>query len=145
MVSGLILCVFRWYILEKTEMWRRSKENCSSDATSVYMCASNKEFSENTTSREFILDWVTNGATASLSLLNTSGSVHMDRYQWLSNMYARHYMLTFSASRTQIANINRDNKNEKTTCATANNPCWVSMQINGSCWEWMTIGFIVAL
>jgi hypothetical protein len=32
--------------------------------------------------------WVINGATASLRLLNTSGSVAMDRYQWLSNMYA---------------------------------------------------------
>ena len=66
-------------------MWRRSKENCSSDATSVYMCESNKEVSDNTTSREFNIEWVINGATASLSLLNTSGSVAMGRYQWLSN------------------------------------------------------------
>ena len=86
MVSGLILLVFRWHILERTETWTRSKENCSSDATSVYMCEWNKEFWENTITREFILEWVINGATASLSLLNTSGSVAMHRYQWLSNI-----------------------------------------------------------
>ena len=51
---------------------------------------------------EFIIEWVINGATASLSLLNTSGSVAMDRYQWLSNTYGWHYMLTFTASHTQI-------------------------------------------
>ena len=101
-VSGLILFVFRLYIPEGTETWRRSKENCSSDATSVYVYESNKEVSENMASREFILEWVINRATASLSLLNTSGSVAMHRYQWLSNMYAWHYMLTFSASHTQI-------------------------------------------
>ena len=67
------------------------------------MCESNKEFSENTMiAREFIIEWVINGATASLSLLNTSGSVAMDRYQWLSNTHACHYMLIFAASHTQI-------------------------------------------
>ena len=65
------------------------------------MCESNNEFSENTTSREYIIEWVINWATASLSLLNTSGSVAKDRYQWLSNTYACHYMLTFTASHTQ--------------------------------------------
>ena len=44
MVNGLILLVFRWHILEITETWRRSKENCSSDAMSVYVCESNKNF-----------------------------------------------------------------------------------------------------
>ena len=99
-VSGLILLVFRWYILERTETWTRSKESCSSDATSVYVCEWNNEFWENTTIKEFIIEWVVNWATASLSLLNTSGSVAMDRYQWLSNTYAWHYMLTFTASHT---------------------------------------------
>ena len=56
MVSGLILLVFRWYILERTEMGRRSKESCSSYVTSVYMCESNKEFSENMTSTELIIE-----------------------------------------------------------------------------------------
>ena len=86
MVRALILLVFRWYILERTEKWTRSKENCSSDATSVYVCEWNKEFWENTIAIEFIIEWVINGATASLRLLNTSGSVAMDRYQWLSNI-----------------------------------------------------------
>ena len=66
------------------------------------MCESNKEFWENTIAIEFIIEWVINRATESLSLLNTSGSVAMHRYQWLSNMYAWHYMLTFTASHTQI-------------------------------------------
>ena len=48
--------MFRWYILERTETWRRKKENCSSDARSVYVCEPNEEFSENTTSRELILE-----------------------------------------------------------------------------------------
>ena len=100
MVSALILLVFRWYILERTETWTRSKENCSSDATSVYVCEWNKEFWENTIAIVFIIEWVINGATASLSLLNTSGSVAMDRYQWLSNTFAWHYMLTFTTSHT---------------------------------------------
>ena len=143
MVSALILLVFRWYILEITETWTRSKENCSSDATSVYVCEWNKEFWENTTIKEFIIEWVINGATASLSLLNTSGSVAMDRYQWLSNTYAWHYMLTFTASHTQIVYSNRDNKSDTTSCATTDNPCWVNMLINGSRWNWMAIGFIV--
>ena len=85
MVSALILLVFRWHILEITETWTRSKENCSSDATSVYVCESNNEFWENTTIKEYIIERVINRATASVSLLNTSGSVAMDRYQWLSN------------------------------------------------------------
>ena len=145
MVSALILLVFRWHILEITETWTRSKENCSTDATSVYVCESNKEFSENTTiAIEYIIEWVINGATASLSLLNTSGSVAMDRYQGLSNTYACHYMLTFTASHTQIVYSNRDNKSDTTTCATASDPCWVNMQINGSCWDWMAICIIVA-
>ena len=100
MVSGLILLMFRWYILEKAERWTRSKEKCSSDAMSVYICESNKVFLENTMSREFILEWVINGATASLSLLNRSGSVAIVRYQWLSNMYGWHYMLAFTDSHT---------------------------------------------
>ena len=145
MVSALILLVFRWYIFERKETWTRSKENCSSDATSVYVCEWNKEFWENTMSREFIIEWVINRATASLSVLNTSGSVAMDRYQWLSNTNGWHYMLIFTASHTQNAEINRDNRNDKTTCSTASDPCWVNMQINGSCWEWMAIGIIVAL
>ena len=103
MVSGLILLVFKWHILEITETWTRSKESCSSDATSVYVCESNNEFWENTTIKEFIIEWVINRATASLRLLNTSGSVAMDRYQWLSNTYAWHYMLTFTASHTKNA------------------------------------------
>ena len=144
MVSALILLVFRWHILEITEMWSRSKENCSSDATSVYVCESNKEFWENTIAREFIIEWVINRATASLSLLNTSGSVAMDRCQWVSNTYAWHYMLTFTASHTQVVKINRDNKSDTTTCATASDPCCINMQINGSCWDWMAIGFKVA-
>ena len=94
MVSGLIFRMFRWYILERTEMWRRSKENCSNDATCVYVCESNKDFSENMASRECILEWVINGATASLNLLNRSDSAAMHRYQWLSNTYAWHYLLT---------------------------------------------------
>ena len=102
MVNCLILLLFRWYILEITETWTRSKENCSSDATSVYMCEWNKEFWENTISREFIIEWVINRATASLSLLNTSGSVAMHRYQWISNMYAWHYMHAFTASHTSM-------------------------------------------
>ena len=65
------------------------------------MCEWNKMVLENMTSREFIIEWVINGATASLSLLNTSGSVAMDRYQWLSNTYAGYYMLTFTVSHTQ--------------------------------------------
>ena len=81
-------------------LWTRSKENCSSDAISVYVCESNKEFWENTIAREFIIEWVINTATASLRLLNTSGSVAMDRYQWLSNTFAWHYMLAFTASHT---------------------------------------------
>ena len=56
MVSGLILLVFRWYILERTEMGRRSKENCGSDATSVYACESNKVVLENMITREFIIE-----------------------------------------------------------------------------------------
>jgi hypothetical protein len=65
------------------------------------MCEWNKEFWENMITREFIVEWVFNGATASLSLLNGSGSVAIDRYQWLSNTYAWYYMLTFTASHTQ--------------------------------------------
>ena len=144
MVSDSILLVFRWHILEKAERWRVSKENCSSDATSVYTCESSKMDLEDMITREFILEWVINGATTSLSLLNTSGSVAMDRYQWLSNTYACHYMLAFTASHTWNMYINRDNRNDTTTWATANNPCWVNMQINGTCWDWMAIGFIVA-
>ena len=68
------------------------------------MCESNKEFWENTTIKEFIIEWVINRATASLSLLNTSGSVAMDRYQWLSNMYAWHYMHAFTDSHTDCVN-----------------------------------------
>ena len=98
-VSGLILLVFTWYILETTETWRRGKENCSNDAMSVYVCESNKECSENTISREFTLEWVIR-ATVSLILWIRSGIVIMDIYQWLSNMYACHYMLTFTASHT---------------------------------------------
>ena len=98
MVSGFILLVLRWYILVRTEMWTRSKENCSNDATSIYVCEWNEEFWENTTIKEFIIEWVINRATASLRLLNTSGSVAMDRYQWVSNTYACHYMFTFTAS-----------------------------------------------
>ena len=97
MVSALILLVFRWYILVRTEMWTRSKENCSSDAMSVYVCKWNKEFWENMIAGDFIIEWVINRATASLSLLNTSGSVAMHRYQWLSNTCAWHYILTFTA------------------------------------------------
>ena len=67
---------------------------------SVYVCEWDEEFWENTASREFIVEWVINGASASLSLLNTSGSVAMHRYQWLSNTYGWHYMLTFTASHT---------------------------------------------
>ena len=93
MVSGLILLVCRWYILERSEMWKRSKENYSSDATSVYVCESNKELSENTTSGEFIIEWNIHWATASLSLLYRSGSVGMHRYQGLSNTYAWHTCL----------------------------------------------------
>ena len=107
MVSSLILLVFRWYILEKAETWRTIKENCSSDATSVYSCEWNKMVLKNTITREIIIEWVINRATASLSLLNTSGSVAMHRYQWLSNTYAWHYMLAFTASHTQNAEINR--------------------------------------
>ena len=103
MVSGLILLVFRWYIVERTETWGTSKENCGSDATSVYTCEWNKMVLENKITREFIIEWVINGATASLSLLNTSGSAAMHRYQWLFNTYAWHYLLTFTASHTQIA------------------------------------------
>ena len=144
MVNGSILLVLRWYILERTETWTRSKENCSNDATSIYMCESNKEFWENTTIREFLTEWLINWATASLSPLNTSGSVEMDRYQWLSNMYAWHYILTFTASHTRNVYINRDNKNDKTTCTGAKNHCWVNVKINRSCWEWMAIDIIVA-
>jgi hypothetical protein len=54
MVSALILLVFRWYILEIAE--RRSKENCSSDATSIYMCESNQELLENTIRKEFLIE-----------------------------------------------------------------------------------------
>ena len=97
-VSALILLVFKLHILEITEMWTRSKENCSSDATSVYVCEWNKEFWENTVAREFIIEWVINGATASLSLLNTSGSVAIHRYQGLSNTYGCHYVLTFRSN-----------------------------------------------
>ena len=123
-VSGSILLVFRWYILVRVERWRRSKENCSSDATRVYVCESNKVLLEKMTSREFIIEWVINGATASLSLLNTSGSVAMDRYQWLSNTYAWHNMLTFTSSHTQNAYISRDNKNDKTTCKSSQRSLW---------------------
>ena len=144
MVSALILLVFRWHILEITEMWTRSKENCSSDATSVYMCEWNIEFWENTIAIEYIIEWVINRGTASLSLLNTSDSVAMDRYQWLSITFAWYFMLTFTASHTWIVKINRDNKSDTTTCATASDPCWVNMQINVSCWDWMAIGFIAA-
>ena len=145
MVSALILLVFRWHILEKAETWRTSKENCRSDTTSVYVCEWNKEFWENTTIKEYIIEWVINRGTASLRLLNTSGSVAIHRYQWLSNTYGWHFMLTFTASHTQIVYINRDNRNDKTTCATVKDPCWVNMQINFSCWEWMAICIIVAL
>ena len=69
---------------------------------SVYTCEWNKMVLENTITREFIIEWIINGATASLSLLNTLGSVAMHRYQWLSNTYGWHYMLTFTASHTQI-------------------------------------------
>jgi hypothetical protein len=82
-------------------MWRTSKEKCGSDATSVYMCEWNKMVLENMITREFIFEWVINGATASLRLLNTSGSVAMHRYQWLSNTYAWHYMHAFTDSHTQ--------------------------------------------
>ena len=41
-----------------------SKENCSSDASSVYMSESNKEFSENTISREFTIELIIHGETA---------------------------------------------------------------------------------
>ena len=51
-----------------------------------------------TMSREFIIEWVINGATESLSLLRWSGSVVKDSYQWLSSMYACHSMLTFTTS-----------------------------------------------
>ena len=102
MVSGLILLVFKWYILEKAERWKTSKENCGSDATHVYACEWNKMVLENTITREFIIEWVINRATTSLSVLNTSGSVAMYRYQWLSNTYACHYMYAFTASHTQI-------------------------------------------
>jgi hypothetical protein len=146
MVSGLILLVFRWYILEITETWRtRNKENCGSDATSVYVCDSNKVVLENMIRREFLIEWLINRATSSLRLLNTSGSVAMDRYQWLSNTYAWHYMLTFTASHTHIVYMNRNNKNDTTTWATAKDTCWVNVQINGTCWEWMAIGIIVTL
>ena len=147
MVSGSILLVLRWYILERAETWTRSKENCSSDAMSVYVCEWNIEFWENTIAREFIIEWVINKATASLSLLNTSGSVAMDRYQWLSNTYACHYMLTFTASRTHqgVNQQNRDNKNDMTTCTTAKDPCWVNILINGYCWEGGTIKFYSTL
>ena len=144
MVSALILPVFRWYILEITETWTRSKEKCSSDVTSVYMCEWNKVFWENMIAREIFIEWVINGASTSLSLLNTSGSVAMHRHQWLSNTCAWHYVLTFTASHTQIVYSNRDNKSDTTTCTTASDACWVNMQINGSCWEWIAIGFIVA-
>ena len=103
MVSSLILLVFRWYILEKAETWTKSKENWSSDATSVYTCEWNKMLLENTIRREFISEWVINRATVSLSLLNTSDSVAMHRYQWLSNTYAWHYMFAFTTSHTQDA------------------------------------------
>ena len=126
-------------------MWRRSKENCSSDATSCYVCESKKFYWGNTTSGEVILEWVINGATASLSLLNTSGSVAKDRYQWLSNTFAGHDLLTFTTSHNWNVYINRDSMNDMSTCATAKDPCWVNVQINGTCWEWMAIGIIVAL
>lgn len=35
-VNGLILLMFRWYTLERKETWQRSKEDCSSNATSDY-------------------------------------------------------------------------------------------------------------
>ena len=101
-VNGLILLVFRWYILEKAETWRTNNENCSSDAMSVYACEWNKLLLENMIARDFIVEWVIKGATASLSLLNRSGSVDMHRYQWLSNTYTWHYMHAFTASHKQI-------------------------------------------
>ena len=67
------------------------------------MCEWNKMVLENMTSREFIIEWVINGATASLSLLNRSGSAAMHRYQGMSNTYAGHDLLTFTASHTQNA------------------------------------------
>ena len=85
----------------ETATWTRSKENFSSDATSVYVCEWNKMLLENMITREFIIEWVINGTTASLSPFNRSGTVAMDRYQWLSNTYGCHYMLTFTASHTR--------------------------------------------
>ena len=77
--------------------------NCNSDATSVYVCESNKEFPENTTSRKVIIEWVIYWATTSLSLLNGSGRVAIDRYQGLFNTYAGHDLNTFTASHTENA------------------------------------------
>ena len=51
--------------------------------------------------RQCIIEWVIDGTTAFLSLLNTSGNVAMYRYQWLFNTYGWHYMLTFTTSHTQ--------------------------------------------
>ena len=38
----------------------------------------------------------------------------------------------------------QENKNDKTNCATAKDPCWENMQINGTWWEWVAIGIIIA-
>ena len=55
------------------------------------------------TCREFKIEWAINWVTASLSLLNRPVSVAMHRYHGLSNTYAGHDLLTFTASHTQIA------------------------------------------
>ena len=89
-------------VLSKFFTWFTYIDTCSITTTVLFACESNKVVWENTITREFIIEWVINGATASLSLLNTSGSVAMDRYQQLSNMYAWHYMHAFTASHTQI-------------------------------------------
>ena len=68
----------------------------------------------------------------------------MHRYQRFSNTYARHYLLTFTTSNTQNALINRDNKNDKTTCATAKDPYWVKVKFNDSWWEWIALCIIIA-
>ena len=47
---------------------------------------------------------VINRATASLSLLNTSGSVAMDRYQWLSNVCMPLYTYIHCFSHTNCVN-----------------------------------------
>jgi hypothetical protein len=34
--------------------------------------------------------------------------------------------------------------NDTTTHAAGKDPCWVNVQISGSCWEWMVIDILVA-